>query len=117
MRAPITAKGAVRLREELEHLKSVKRPAIIAAIAEAREHGDLGGDALQHCPDQLAASAGQRHPMPGGGRVRPPPRGCRTGQGGHGEHAAGLRRRHRVELLGVGKETEIHQPAHGRGGR
>lgn len=48
MRAPITAKGAVRLREELEHLKSVKRPAIIAAIAEAREHGDLKENAEYH---------------------------------------------------------------------
>ena len=41
MRAPITLKGAQRLREELDHLKSVKRPKVIAAIAEAREHGDL----------------------------------------------------------------------------
>ena len=48
MRAPITAKGAVRLREELEHLKSVKRPAIIAAIAEARAHGDLKENAEYH---------------------------------------------------------------------
>ena len=48
MRAPITAKGAQRLREELEHLKSVKRPKIIAAIAEAREHGDLKENAEYH---------------------------------------------------------------------
>ena len=39
MRAPITLKGAQRLREELDYLKSVKRPEIITAIAEAREHG------------------------------------------------------------------------------
>ena len=38
---PMTAKGAARLREELEELKSVKRPAVIQAIAEARAHGDL----------------------------------------------------------------------------
>lgn len=38
---PITARGAARLREELEELKSVKRPAVIQAIAEARAHGDL----------------------------------------------------------------------------
>ena len=48
MRAPITAKGAQRLREELEHLKSVKRPKVIAAIAEAREHGDLSENAEYH---------------------------------------------------------------------
>jgi len=41
MRAPITMKGAQKLRDELDHLKSVKRPKVIAAIAEAREHGDL----------------------------------------------------------------------------
>lgn len=35
MRAPMTAKGAQRLREELDQLKSVKRPAVISAIAEA----------------------------------------------------------------------------------
>lgn len=38
---PITAAGAARLRAELEELKSVKRPAVIEAIAEARAHGDL----------------------------------------------------------------------------
>lgn len=41
MRAPITAKGAQRLRAELENLKSVQRPAVITAISEARAHGDL----------------------------------------------------------------------------
>ncbi len=48
MRAPITAKGAVRLRAELEELKSVQRPAVIAAIAEARAHGDLKENAEYH---------------------------------------------------------------------
>ena len=38
-RAPMTAKGAQRLRAELEELKSVKRPAVIHAIAEARARG------------------------------------------------------------------------------
>jgi len=47
-RAPITAKGAQRLRAELEELKSVKRPAVIAAIAEARAHGDLKENAEYH---------------------------------------------------------------------
>ena len=45
---PITAKGAQRLRAELEELKSVKRPAVIAAIAEARAHGDLKENAEYH---------------------------------------------------------------------
>ncbi len=48
MRAPITLKGAQRLREEMDHLKSVKRPKVIAAIAEAREHGDLKENAEYH---------------------------------------------------------------------
>jgi transcription elongation factor GreA len=48
MRAPITLKGAQRLRDELEQLKSVKRPKVIAAIAEAREHGDLKENAEYH---------------------------------------------------------------------
>ena len=48
MRAPITLKGAQRLRAELEELKSVRRPAVIAAIAEARAHGDLKENAEYH---------------------------------------------------------------------
>ena len=35
---PMTLRGAEKLREELDFLKSVRRPEIIAAIAEAREH-------------------------------------------------------------------------------
>jgi len=37
----MTPRGAEMLREELKHLKSVERPAVIKAIAEARAHGDL----------------------------------------------------------------------------
>jgi transcription elongation factor GreA len=48
MRAPLTVKGAQRLRAELDELKSVKRPAVIAAIAEARAHGDLKENAEYH---------------------------------------------------------------------
>jgi transcription elongation factor GreA len=48
MIAPLTIKGAQRLREELENLKSVKRPAVIHAIAEARAHGDLKENAEYH---------------------------------------------------------------------
>ncbi|MCK9488700.1 MAG: transcription elongation factor GreA [Xanthomonadales bacterium] len=40
-RVPLTTQGAQRLRTELDELKSVKRPAVINAIAEARAHGDL----------------------------------------------------------------------------
>ena len=40
-RAPLTLKGSLRLRGELDNLKSVQRPAVINAIAEARAHGDL----------------------------------------------------------------------------
>ncbi len=48
MQPPITSKGAQRLRAELEELKSVQRPAVIHAIAEAREHGDLKENAEYH---------------------------------------------------------------------
>jgi transcription elongation factor GreA len=44
----MTAQGAARLRAELEELKSVQRPAVIAAIAEARAHGDLKENAEYH---------------------------------------------------------------------
>jgi transcription elongation factor GreA len=45
---PITPEGAQKLRDELHHLKSVARPAIIQAIATAREHGDLSENAEYH---------------------------------------------------------------------
>jgi transcription elongation factor GreA len=44
----MTASGLQRLEEELRHLKSVERPAIIRAIAEARSHGDLSENAEYH---------------------------------------------------------------------
>ena len=52
-RAPMTAKGAERLRGELERLKSEERPRIIAAIAEARAHGDLKENAEYHAAREL----------------------------------------------------------------
>jgi transcription elongation factor GreA len=45
---PMTADGFDRLEEELKQLKSVERPAIIRAIAEAREHGDISENAEYH---------------------------------------------------------------------
>ena len=47
-RAPMTKAGSERLRVELEQLKSVERPKVIAAIAEARAHGDLSENAEYH---------------------------------------------------------------------
>lgn len=45
---PLTRAGHVALNDELKRLKSVERPAIIRAIAEAREHGDLSENAEYH---------------------------------------------------------------------
>ncbi len=45
---PMTAEGYNRLEEELKHLKHVERPAVIQAIAEARDHGDLSENAEYH---------------------------------------------------------------------
>ena len=45
---PITMNGVVKLRSELEFLKTVERPKIIAAIVEARAHGDLKENAEYH---------------------------------------------------------------------
>ncbi len=45
---PLTAAGAERLKLELKELKSVKRPAVIEAIATARDHGDLKENAEYH---------------------------------------------------------------------
>ena len=44
-KVPMTVAGAERLKAELQRLKSVERPAIIQAIAEARSHGDLSENA------------------------------------------------------------------------
>ena len=42
---PLTKRGAEKLKEELQRLKTKDRPAVIAAIAEARSHGDLSENA------------------------------------------------------------------------
>lgn len=47
-KVPMTLAGAEQLRQELEHLKKVERPAVIQAIAEARAHGDLKENAEYH---------------------------------------------------------------------
>jgi len=47
-KVPLTARGAEHLRLELDRLKRVERPRIIAAIAEARAHGDLKENAEYH---------------------------------------------------------------------
>lgn len=44
-KVPMTASGFISLQEELKHLKTVERPNVIKAIAEAREHGDLSENA------------------------------------------------------------------------
>ncbi|MBM3632887.1 MAG: transcription elongation factor GreA [Alphaproteobacteria bacterium] len=45
---PMTEKSYLQLQEELRHLKQVERPAVIRAIADAREHGDLSENAEYH---------------------------------------------------------------------
>jgi transcription elongation factor GreA len=47
-RKPLTYKGAEKLRAELKRLKTVERPRVIEAIAEARAHGDLSENAEYH---------------------------------------------------------------------
>ena len=47
-KVPMTSQGYQRLQEELKQLKSVERPSIIQAIAEARAHGDLSENAEYH---------------------------------------------------------------------
>ncbi|NIA68729.1 transcription elongation factor GreA [Pelagibius litoralis] len=47
-KVPMTAQGYTDLEEELRYLKTTARPAVIRAIAEAREHGDLSENAEYH---------------------------------------------------------------------
>ncbi len=52
-KSPMTAQGAQRLREELHRLKTVERPRITAAIAEARALGDLKENAEYHAAREM----------------------------------------------------------------
>ena len=52
---PITYQGLEKLKKELEELKSIKRPKIISAIAEARAHGDLKENAEYHAAKEEQA--------------------------------------------------------------
>lgn len=47
-KVPLTVRGAEKLREELNELKTIARPRVISAIAEARAHGDLKENAEYH---------------------------------------------------------------------
>ena len=57
---PITLNGLKRLKEELVFLKEIKRPEIVAAIAEARSHGDLKENAEYHAAKEQQAQIESR---------------------------------------------------------
>jgi transcription elongation factor GreA len=57
---PITVRGLNNLKSELEELKTIKRPKIVAAIAEARSHGDLKENAEYHAAKEQQAQMESR---------------------------------------------------------
>ena len=52
---PITKDGLVKLKKELENLKNIERPKVVAAISEARSHGDLKENAEYHAAKEQQA--------------------------------------------------------------
>jgi|TARA_B110000914_G_C15165424_1_gene310307 transcription elongation factor GreA len=57
---PITVEGLEKLKSELDELKNIKRPQIVAAIAEARSHGDLKENAEYHAAKEQQAQSESR---------------------------------------------------------
>ena len=57
---PITVTGLKKIKDELEELKNKKRPEIVAAIAEARSHGDLKENAEYHAAKEQQAQLESR---------------------------------------------------------
>ena len=57
---PITSQGLVKIKKELEELKNIKRPKVVAAIAEARAHGDLKENAEYHAAKEEQAKLESR---------------------------------------------------------
>ena len=57
---PITVKGLENLKIELEDLKNIQRPKVVAAIAEARSHGDLKENAEYHAAKEQQAQMESR---------------------------------------------------------
>ena len=57
---PITVEGLESLKSELDELKNIKRPSIVAAIAEARSHGDLKENAEYHAAKEQQAQMESR---------------------------------------------------------
>jgi len=57
---PVTVEGLDKLKLELDQLKNIKRPKIVAAIAEARSHGDLKENAEYHAAKEQQAQTESR---------------------------------------------------------
>jgi transcription elongation factor GreA len=57
---PITIEGLENLKSELDELKNIKRPSVVAAIAEARSHGDLKENAEYHAAKEQQAQMESR---------------------------------------------------------